>query len=123
MPEHRFTVTVSGCSQEQAGQVMAERLDHEEDLGFAYTIGFAPLDRTPAAAFVDMLVGWSADEVEVTVHLANGLRITNDRWLLGFDRLLTVEDSGGGVLLLDPAAIVLAYPGKTEDLDSSLDRF
>jgi len=35
---HTFSVTVSGCTREQAEQVMRERIDHEEDYGFKYTI-------------------------------------------------------------------------------------
>ena len=35
-----FTVTVSGCTAEQAEQVMAERLEHDEDYGFDYRIGW-----------------------------------------------------------------------------------
>lgn len=40
MAEHTFTVTVSGCSAEEARQVMAERIYHDEDYGFDYQIGF-----------------------------------------------------------------------------------
>lgn len=36
---HTFTVTVSGCTEEQAEKVIAERLNHDEDYGFDYTIG------------------------------------------------------------------------------------
>ena len=37
---HTFTVTVSGCTAEQAEQVMAERLGHDEDYGFDYQIDY-----------------------------------------------------------------------------------
>lgn len=38
--QHRFEVTVTGCSREQAEQVMAERLSHDENYGFDYEIGW-----------------------------------------------------------------------------------
>ena len=38
--DHTFRVTVSGCTAAQAEQVMAERLDHDEDYGFDYQIGW-----------------------------------------------------------------------------------
>ncbi len=37
---HRYVVTVTGCDAAQAEQVMAERLCHEEDYGFAYEVGY-----------------------------------------------------------------------------------
>lgn len=36
--DHTFVVTVSGCTPEQAQQVMLERICYEEDYGFDYTI-------------------------------------------------------------------------------------
>ena len=38
--DHPFTVTISGCTPEQAAQVIAERISHEEDYGFTYSIGY-----------------------------------------------------------------------------------
>lgn len=38
MTEHTFTITVSGCTAEQAQQVISERIDHDEDYGFPYQI-------------------------------------------------------------------------------------
>jgi hypothetical protein len=35
---HHYVVTVSGCTREQADQVIAERIDHDEDYGFPYTL-------------------------------------------------------------------------------------
>lgn len=40
MADHRFVVTVSGCTAEQAEQVMSERINVDEDYGFEYTIGW-----------------------------------------------------------------------------------
>ena len=40
MDEHTYTVVVSGCSREQADQVMAERINVDEDYGFEYQISF-----------------------------------------------------------------------------------
>ena len=37
---HDFTVTVTDCTAEQAEQVMAERINHDEDYGFRYQIGW-----------------------------------------------------------------------------------
>ena len=37
---HTFVVTVSGCTPEQAAQVIAERINHDEDYGFEYSIGY-----------------------------------------------------------------------------------
>ena len=36
--QHRFIVIVTGCTKEQAKQVLAERLDHDEDYGFDYSV-------------------------------------------------------------------------------------
>lgn len=36
--EHVFMVKVSGCTTEQATQVLSERINHDEDYGFEYTI-------------------------------------------------------------------------------------
>jgi hypothetical protein len=40
MAEHTFLVTVTADTEEQAAQVMAERINVDEDYGFEYTIGF-----------------------------------------------------------------------------------
>lgn len=37
---HSFTVTVTGCTAEQALQVMGERIHHDEYYGFDYRIDF-----------------------------------------------------------------------------------
>ena len=39
---HRFTTTVTGCNAAQAETVMGERLLHDEDYGFDYTVDYAP---------------------------------------------------------------------------------
>jgi hypothetical protein len=33
---HNFVVTLTGCTQDEAEQVMAERLGYDEDYGFDY---------------------------------------------------------------------------------------
>lgn len=47
MTAHRFTIEVSGCTREQAEQVIGERVYHDEDYGFNYGIqivdGLTPL--------------------------------------------------------------------------------
>ena len=40
---HTYIVTVSGCSAEQADQVIAERVSFDENYGFPYTIGYRPV--------------------------------------------------------------------------------
>jgi hypothetical protein len=40
LPVNRFTVSVNGCTSEQAEQVLRERLGHDEDYGFDYQINF-----------------------------------------------------------------------------------
>lgn len=39
--EHTFTVTVTGCTAEQADTVMRERIHVDEDDGFDYQITYA----------------------------------------------------------------------------------
>lgn len=48
--EHTFLVTVSGCDREQAEQVIAERINHDEDYGFDYQISHR--DHRPSGAEV-----------------------------------------------------------------------
>lgn len=38
--ENVYLVTVDGCTQEQADQVIAERISHDENYGFHYTISY-----------------------------------------------------------------------------------
>lgn len=38
MKEHTFYVEIAAPTREQAAQVMAERLQHDEDYGFPYEI-------------------------------------------------------------------------------------
>lgn len=40
-----YTVHVDARSAEEADQVIAERLFHDEDYGFPYTIGASPVER------------------------------------------------------------------------------
>ncbi|NUS02051.1 MAG: hypothetical protein HOV97_05750 [Nonomuraea sp.] len=44
---HTFLVHVTGCDKEQAEQVMAERLNHDEDLGFPYVLQYEPVIGMP----------------------------------------------------------------------------
>lgn len=37
---HWFAVEIAGCSREQAEQVLRERLGHDEDYGFKYTLNW-----------------------------------------------------------------------------------
>lgn len=46
MQHHTFTITVSGCTAEEAEQVMAERTAYDEDYGFYYLLGAAKLTAT-----------------------------------------------------------------------------
>lgn len=40
MTTHRFTVEVTGCTTEEAEQVIAERIGYDEDYGFEYQINW-----------------------------------------------------------------------------------
>ncbi len=40
MTEFMYTVRVDASSEAEADQVMAERLDHDEDYGFSYAIDY-----------------------------------------------------------------------------------
>lgn len=43
MPDFTLTVTIECDTIEQAQQVAAERLGHDEDYGFEYTIGYGEI--------------------------------------------------------------------------------
>ena len=45
---YAFTVTVACDTAEQASDVLAERLDHDEDYGFPYTITYTRQATPPA---------------------------------------------------------------------------
>lgn len=45
MADYVYAVTVTADSPEEAAQVMAERLNHDEDYGFDYTVGFEPMEQ------------------------------------------------------------------------------
>jgi hypothetical protein len=47
---HTYTVTVSGCTQEQADQVMVERIEPDEDYGFEYRIEWESVSDDGSAA-------------------------------------------------------------------------
>lgn len=61
MAEHTFLVTVTAASREEAVQVMAERLNHDEDYGFDYSVGFEATGRTVTEWGVDI-----TDERDIT---------------------------------------------------------
>lgn len=44
---HTFLVHVTGCDEEQAKQVMAERMNHDEDLEFPHVIQYQPVAGMP----------------------------------------------------------------------------
>lgn len=48
--EHTFLVTVSGCDRDQAEQVIAERINHDEDYGFDYQISHRDHRPSPRVA-------------------------------------------------------------------------
>lgn len=48
---HTFTVTISGCTPEQAAQVIAERIGHDEDYGFPYTIRYEEAQTSTASNY------------------------------------------------------------------------
>lgn len=40
MSTFEYVVRIDAATREQADQVMAERLDHDENYGFPYTVGY-----------------------------------------------------------------------------------
>lgn len=42
MKDFRYIVTVTCATGEEADTVLAERLSHDEDYGFDYTVGWEP---------------------------------------------------------------------------------
>ena len=54
---HKFEVTVTGCSAENAAAVMASRIDHDEDLGFDYKVSWGGYE------------GGSEEEIPEDAHL------------------------------------------------------
>jgi hypothetical protein len=40
MPNWHYVVTVTADTESEADQVMAERLDHDEDYGFVYQLNY-----------------------------------------------------------------------------------
>lgn len=63
---HDFVVTVSGCTPEQAEQVLNERISPEEDYGFDYEVGFKKLRPRPQVLVCKCRAG------DVTVKYADG---------------------------------------------------
>ena len=49
--DHTFVVTISGCTPEQAAQVIAERIGHDEDYGFPYTIRYEEAQTSTASNY------------------------------------------------------------------------
>lgn len=41
MADFRYTVTVSAATEDEADQVIAERIGYDEDYGFNYQIGWS----------------------------------------------------------------------------------
>lgn len=68
---HSFTVQVSGCTPEQAEEVMSERIGPDEDLGFDYTIGW---EATPAPVPVANLIIDDQQRKTILRALRQGLR-------------------------------------------------
>jgi hypothetical protein len=42
--KHEFVVTITGCDREAAETVMTERIEHDEDYGFDYSIEWKSKD-------------------------------------------------------------------------------
>ncbi len=73
MADYVDAVTVTADSPEEAAQVMAERLNHDEDYGFDYTVGFEPMEQVvEAETWEDAILraeqssGWHWEAKEVT---------------------------------------------------------
>lgn len=63
---HDFVVTVSGCTPEQAEQVLNERISPEEDYGFDYEVGFKKLRPRPQVLVCKCRAG------DITVKYTDG---------------------------------------------------
>ena len=63
--DHTFTVTISGCTPEQARQVIAERISHEEDYGFTYSIGY---EEGQASAVPNYAITLDAESVKAEMQ-------------------------------------------------------
>ena len=74
--DHTFIVTVSGCTPEQAQQVMLERICYEEDYGFDYTIAHKddtrPKIRTCKCATGDLQLTQADDSIQLYVKAPAG---------------------------------------------------
>lgn len=64
--EHTFLVTVSGCDREQAEQVIAERINYDEDYGFDYTI--IHHDHRPSSSHTSSAITLDAESVKAEVQ-------------------------------------------------------
>lgn len=71
--EHTFLVTVSGCSRKQARQVITERIDPDEDYGFAYKIKQRKIDiaqiRSICEDYLDIDTTWA----HTILHIIDGI--------------------------------------------------
>ena len=63
---HNYVITIVAKSQEEADRVMVERLIHDEDYGFPYTINYAPVRREPFPS--DAVCSCGADDWLDTEH-------------------------------------------------------
>lgn len=76
--DHKFVVTVSGCTKEQAEQVMNERISPDEDYGFEYSIGYENMPEGRFALAINHEFGTDTsvhrDEASAKRHLAEYVR-------------------------------------------------
>lgn len=64
--EHTFLVTISRCDREQAEQVIAERINYDEDYGFDYTI--IHHDHRPSSSHTSSAITLDAESVKAEVQ-------------------------------------------------------
>jgi hypothetical protein len=79
----KFTVTVTGCTPEQAAQVMTERLGHDEELGFGYEVTWSA-QGPPSDDLRELAQSWDtwADGLTSSEAAAAARECAADVWAL-----------------------------------------
>ena len=78
MTRYHFTVSVECDTQEQANQVMAERLQHEEDYGFDYTIHYMNDARLPTVVKGELYEYLGAPDAPLEIRHIRVKRVSRD---------------------------------------------
>lgn len=73
--DHEYTVTVHGCTQAQADQVMAERLEHDEDYGFPYRVTWSSVT-DDHSALPPSMSAQRAQDVALSINTVSSAHFT-----------------------------------------------